>query len=115
MNASEQVKRDRKSADDTMIVVSRRPTHPGALLREDFMPEYGLGASGLAEALGVSRQTVYELMNERRAVSPEMAWRLSVVFHTSPQFWMNLQRNIDLWDAMELLRPTIGELKPVAQ
>ena len=50
-----------------------RPTHPGAMLREDFLPDYGLTVSGLAEALGVSRQTVNELLRGRRAVSPE--WR----------------------------------------
>ena len=50
-----------------------RPTHPGEMLREDFMPDYGLTVSGIAKALGVSRQTVNELLRERRAVSPEMA------------------------------------------
>ena len=54
-----------------------RPTHPGELLREDFMPDYGLSVSSLAKSLGVSRQTVNELLRERRAVSPEMALRLS--------------------------------------
>ena len=55
----------------------RRPTHPGEMLREDFLPDYGLTVAGLAEALGVSRQTVNELLRERRALSPEMALRLS--------------------------------------
>ena len=50
-----------------------RPTHPGEMLREGFLPEYGLTVASLAEALGVSRQTMNELLRERRAVSPEMA------------------------------------------
>lgn len=54
-----------------------RPTHPGEMMREDFMPDYGLTVSGMAKALGVSRQTVNELLRERRAVSPEMALRLA--------------------------------------
>ena len=54
----------------------RRPTHPGEMLREDFLPDYGLTVAGLADALGVSRQTVNELLRERRALSPEMALRL---------------------------------------
>ena len=54
----------------------RRPTHPGEMLREDFLPDYGLTVAGLAEALGVSRQSINELLRERRAVSPEMALRL---------------------------------------
>ena len=54
-----------------------RPVHPGEMLREDFLPEYGLTVSRLAAAIGVSRQTVNEVLRERRAVSPEMALRLS--------------------------------------
>ena len=67
-----------------------RPTHPGVMLREDFLPEYGLTVSGFAKVLKVSRQTVNELLRERRAVSPEMALRLSRLFGHSPEFWLNL-------------------------
>ena len=56
------------------------PTHPGVMLREDFLPEYGLTVSGFANTIEVSRQTVNELLRERRAVSPEMALRLSRLF-----------------------------------
>jgi len=63
-----------------------RPTHPGEMLREGFLPDYGLAISGLSEALGVSRQTVNELLRRRRAVSPEMALRLSRVFGNSAEF-----------------------------
>ena len=63
-----------------------RPAHPGEMLREDFLPDYGLSVSGLAKALGVSRQTVNELLRERRSVSPEMALRLSRLFGNSSEF-----------------------------
>ncbi len=63
----------------------RRPVHPGEMLREDFMPDYDLTVVGLAEAAGVSRQSVNELLRERRAVSPEMALRLSRLFGNSPE------------------------------
>lgn len=76
-----------------------RPTHPGVMLREDFLPEYGLTVSGFAQALKVSRQTVNELLRERRALSPEMALRLSRLFGNSPEFWLNAQRAVDLWEA----------------
>lgn len=66
--------------------MKRRPTHPGEILREDFVPDYDLTVTGLATALGVSRQTVNELLRERRAVSPEMALRLSCLFGNSPEF-----------------------------
>jgi addiction module HigA family antidote len=68
-------------------------------LREDFMPDYDLTVSGLASALGVLRQSVNGPIRERRAVSPEMALRLAKLFGNPPEFWLNLQRSIDLWDA----------------
>ena len=63
------------------------------------MPDYGLTAASLAEALRVSRQTVNELLRGRRAVSPVMALRLSRLFGNTPEFWLNAQRAVDLWRA----------------
>ena len=57
-----------------------RPIHPGEMLREDFLPDYKLTVSGFAKAIGVSRQTVNEVLRESRAVSPEMALRLSRLY-----------------------------------
>ena len=51
----------------------RKPTHPGEILREDFLPDYGLSVAQLAAAIGVTRQTINELLRERRALSPAMA------------------------------------------
>lgn len=76
-----------------------RPTHPGEMLREDFLPDYKLTVSGFAKAIGVSRQTVNEVLYERRSVSPEMALRFSRLFGNSPEFWLNAQRAVDLWEA----------------
>jgi len=90
-----------------------RPTHPGEMLREDFLPDYGLTVSGLAGALGVSRQTMNELLRERRAVSPEMALRLSRLFGNSPEFWLNAQRAVDLWDAAKALKAQVAHIKPL--
>lgn len=90
-----------------------RPIHPGEMLREDFLPDYGLTVSGLAEALGVSRQTVNELLRERRSISPEMALRLSRLFANSPEFWLNAQRAVDLWDATQKSGPEVERIKPL--
>jgi len=95
------------------IPMKRRPTHPGEILREDFMPDYGLTVSGLADSLGVSRQTVNELLRERRSVSPEMALRLSALFGNSAEFWLNLQRAVDLWDARAVARDDVRRIKPL--
>jgi addiction module HigA family antidote len=90
-----------------------RPTHPGEMLREDFLPDYGLTVTSLAEALGVSRQTMNELLRERRAVSPEMALRLSRLFDNSPEFWLNAQRAVDLWDAAKTLKAQVKRITPL--
>ena len=90
-----------------------RPTHPGEMLREDFLPDYRLTVSGVAEALGVSRQTVNELLRERRALSPEMALRLARWFGNSPEFWLNAQRAVDLWDAAQVVGSDVSRIKPL--
>jgi antitoxin HigA-1 len=91
-----------------------RPIHPGEMLREDFMPDFGLTVSRLAEALCVSRQSVNELVRERRAVSPEMALRLSRLFGNSAEFWLNTQRAVDLWDAEQTAGPDIIRVEPLS-
>ena len=90
--------------------MTRRPTHPGAMLREDFLPDYGLSVASLAEAAGVSRQSVNELLRGRRAVSPEMALRLSRLFGNAPEFWMDAQRAVDLWYAMQALKGAVARI-----
>jgi addiction module HigA family antidote len=90
------------------------PTHPGEMLREDFMPDYKLTATSLAAALGVSRQTVNELLRERRAVSPVMALRLSRLFGNSPEFWLNAQHARDLWDSEQLYRNDLNNINRIA-
>ena len=90
-----------------------RPTHPGKMIREDFLTDYGITVSGLAKALGVSRQTVNELLREQRAVSPAMALRLSRLFGNSAEFWLNAQRAVDLWDAARTIKAQVKRIKPL--
>ncbi len=93
--------------------MQRRPTHPGEMLREDFLPDYGLTVSSLARAVGVSRQSISELLRERRSLSPEMALRLARLFGNSPEFWLNAQRAIDLWDAAQAIQNDVTRIKPL--
>jgi addiction module HigA family antidote len=83
------------------------------MLREDFLPDYGLTVTDLAKALGVSRQTMNELLRGRRAVSPEMALRLSRLFGNSAEFWLNAQRAVDLWDAAKAIKTQVARIKPL--
>jgi addiction module HigA family antidote len=93
--------------------MKRRPTHPGEMLREDFLPDYELTVAGLADAVGVSRQSINELLRGRRAVSPEMALRLSKLFGNSAEFWLDAQRALDLWDAAQVIGDDVARIKPL--
>ncbi len=73
------------------------PVHPGEILLEEFLKPLNMSQTELAKKLGVSYRTVNEIVNEKRSISPEMAIKLSAFFKTTPQFWMNLQRDYDLW------------------
>jgi antitoxin HigA-1 len=92
----------------------RRPTHPGEMLREDFLPDFRLTVSKLARAIGVSRQSVNELLRGRRAVSPEMSLRLGKLFGNSPEFWLKAQRAVDLWDAAQVIRDDVVNIKTLS-
>lgn len=76
----------------------RRPTHPGAILREDVLPALGMTQAEFAKRLGVSRLTVSELINEKRAVSPDMAMRLGRLLGNGPEIWLRMQQTLDLWE-----------------
>lgn len=90
------------------------PTHPGEMLREDFMSDYGLTTSALATALGVSRQTVHEMLREERAITPLMALRLSRLFGNSAAFWLNAQQARDLWEAEQRSQAELMRIQPLA-
>ncbi|MGB0384253.1 MAG: HigA family addiction module antitoxin [Ardenticatenaceae bacterium] len=79
---------------------NRPPTHPGRILKNLYLVPLELSNTKLAQILGVSRKTVSMIVNEHKSITPEMALRLSRAFpNSSPQSWLNLQRNYDLWQA----------------
>lgn len=77
--------------------MTRKPTHPGELIKVDYMEPMKLTVTALADRLRVSRKTLSSIVNERASVTPDMALRLSRAFTTSPELWLNLQKNYDLW------------------
>ena len=90
-----------------------KPAHPGEMLREDFMPDYGLTAASLAEKIGVSRQSVNQILRERRAVTPSVALRLSHLFGNTPEFWLNAQRAVDIWLAQKEYKKAPARIHPL--
>ena len=77
----------------------RCPTHPGALLREDILPELDMPKAQVAKALGISRQHLYDILNEKKPVSPEVAVRLGKAFGDGAGIWLRMQAAYDAWHA----------------
>ena len=89
------------------------PTHPGEMLKEDFIADYGLNATSLAVAVGVSRQTINEILRERRSITPEMALRFSRLFGNTPEFWLSAQHARDLWDSEQRILGELDQIEPL--
>jgi addiction module HigA family antidote len=107
---------------DTKIRRKVRPTHPGAVLRnmlaevtaEDSGQLSALSTKELAKHLGVSARVLGDLIHERRTMTADLAIRLSRVFNTTPDIWMNLQKAVDLWDAAQANKNQYAKLRPLA-
>ena len=98
-----------------MLMTKRKPATVGEILVEEFMLPMGLTQAALAEAMGVQRKHVNELCNDRRNVTPATALILARVFGNSADFWLNVQRRNDLWEALHSpeRRQRIERARPV--
>ncbi len=94
-----------------MLPKNRPPTHPGEMLLEEFLKPLEMSQTQLAERIHVSYPRVNEIINGRRGVTPDTALRLSRLFGTSAEFWLNGQRNWDLWHALR--SPAADELNTI--
>jgi addiction module HigA family antidote len=100
-----------------MLMTKRKPVGVGEILVEEFMEPMGLTQTALAAAMGVPRKHVNELCKDRRAVTVPTALILARVFGNSADFWLNLQRRNDLWEAMNSTteRARIERARPLTQ
>ena len=80
---------------------TRRPTHPGEVLREEFLKPADISQAELARHIDCGNKTINRLVNEHTGVTPEMARKLASAFETTPEFWMNLQQSLDLYEARQ--------------
>ncbi|MCI5829951.1 MAG: HigA family addiction module antitoxin [Treponema sp.] len=81
--------------------MTRKPTHPGEVFLKDVLEPLGITITDAAQMLGVTRKTLSEFVNEKSALSPEMAIRIAKATNTSPESWMQMQMKLTLWQAMQ--------------
>ena len=98
-----------------MYNLKRQPTHPGVILREEFLSPLGLTQVEAAGRLKTTFRTVNEILNGKRNISPDMALRLARFLGTSEELWLNLQDQYDLYRAREKGRDVLSRIKPYKQ
>jgi antitoxin HigA-1 len=91
---------------------NRRPTCPGEILRHEFLLPLGITQLQLAKAIGVTRVRINEIILDKRSLTPDTAFRLAKYFNTSPDFWINLQKNVDMWDTFQNHRNEYNPIQP---
>ncbi len=89
---------------------NRPPVHSGAILREDVLPALGLSVADAARTLGVSRQMLHRVLTENAAIIPQMAVRVGKMCGNGPQFWLDMQRTRDLWQAERDLAEQVKQI-----
>src|SRR5436309_11481390 len=94
--------------------VTRAPLHPGEILREQFMADFGISINRLARDLRVPPTRIGEIVNQKRAITPDTALRLARYFGTTAEFWINLQTAYDLDVARASLRQIEADVHPIA-
>ncbi|TAK74530.1 MAG: addiction module antidote protein, HigA family [Gammaproteobacteria bacterium] len=98
----------------TLRAKNRKPTHPGAILREDILPSLNITQAELADRLGVSRRTISQILHEHRPLTPDMAIRLAYFLNTTPESWLNMQQALDVWELERKNARIYEQIKKVA-
>ncbi|MFQ5596345.1 MAG: HigA family addiction module antitoxin [Anaerolineae bacterium] len=94
------------------VPTHREPTHPGEMLREEFLKPMGITQRELAQAIHVPYQRINELVNKKRGMTPSTALRLAKFFGMSAGFWMNLQLRWDLYHAQQAEATQLERIQP---
>ena len=95
------------------LPTKRPPTHPGEMLLLEFLEPLGLTQVELAQRIGVPFQRINQIVKQKRAVTPDTALRFAQLLGTTPEFWLNLQQNWDLYEAMTSASREISRIKPL--
>ena len=96
------------------MLKNRKPTHGGAILREDMLPVLNLTQGELAVKLGVSRRTISEILHEKRPITADMAIRIAKFTNTTPQSWLNMQQTLDIWQLQQTNAKAYAQIERLA-
>lgn len=95
-----------------MLPHDRQPAHPGEIIRYVFLEPLNLTQLQLADAIGVTRVRINEIILGKRSVTPDTAFRLARFFNTTADFWMGLQTNYDMWKTLQSNKAEYAQIKP---
>ena len=90
--------------------MNRQPTHPGAILREDVLPDLGMSKTKFAEALQISRQQLHGILTEEKSVTPNIALRLGKFIGNGPDIWLRMQEAYDLYNEKAKIKRVLSEI-----
>jgi len=97
----------------TMLPKNRQPTHPGEILRYEYLEELNMTQQKLADAIGITRVRINEIILGKRAITPDTAFRLAKFFNTTPEFWIGLQTNYDMWNTLQKRKQEYETIHPL--
>jgi addiction module HigA family antidote len=97
-----------------MLPKNRKPTLPGDILKYEFLEPLNMTQQQLTDALGITRVRVNEIVTGKRSITPDTAFRLAKYFNTTPDFWLNLQSNIDMWDTLQQYSKEYEKIKSIS-
>jgi antitoxin HigA-1 len=96
-----------------MLPKNRKPTHPGEILRYEYLEELNMTQQQLADAVRITRVRINEIILGKRAITPDTAFRLAKYFNTTPLFWVGLQTNYDMWNTLQKRKKEYEIIHPI--
>ena len=96
-----------------MLPKNRQPTHPGEILRHEYLEDLQMTQQKLADSIGITRVRINEIILGKRSITPDTAFRLAKFFNTTPEFWINLQTNYDMWNTLQKRKKEYETIRPL--
>ena len=96
-----------------MLPKCRQPTHPGEILRYEYLEELNMTQQQLANLIGITRVRINEIILGKRSITPDTAFRLAKFFNTTPEFWINLQSHYDMWNTLQKRKKEYETIQPL--